>query len=136
MLLYACLMAWSAFASADLVLVANPKAGIDRLTQSDVVNIYLGRYRHLASGLTAEPIDIEGEADLKARFYRRLVGKSLAEINAYWARLVFSGKTQPPLAVVNTEEALQRVASRIGALAYLERGKVDRRVAIVFDLGE
>jgi hypothetical protein len=50
--------------------------------------------------------------------------------------LVFSGKTQPPQAVVNTEEALQRVASRIGALAYLERGKVDRRVAIVFDLGE
>jgi ABC-type phosphate transport system substrate-binding protein len=123
-------------ARADLVLVANPKSGIDRLSRDEVVNIYLGRYRRLAGGQTAEPIDLLGEPDSKTQFYRKLVDKNLAEINAYWARLVFSGKTRPPQQVASTEEALQHVAARSGALAYVERTKADRRVAIVFELGE
>lgn len=122
--------------AADWVLVANPKAGIERLSQDEVTNIYLGRYRRLASGVTAEPIDQAPDSTLRARFYRHLVGKSLAEINAYWARLVFSGKTQPPRVVGNSEEALQLVAHNVAALAYVERGKADSRVRVVFEMAE
>lgn len=123
-------------AHAELVLVASPQSGIERLTQDDVVNIYLGRYRGLSSGLAAEPLDHQIDSEVRARFYRRLVGKSLAEINAYWARLVFSGKTRPPQAVVNAEGMLRIVATRPGALAYVERSQADARVKIVFELGD
>ena len=122
--------------AADWVLVANSKAGITRLSQDDVTNIYLGRYRRLDSGLTAEPIDQPADSALKTRFYRHLVGKSLPEINAYWARLVFSGKTQPPRSLANSEEAVQFVSRHLGALAYIERPKVDARVVIVFEMEE
>lgn len=135
-LLCLCLMLLSPLAAADLVLVANPGSGIERLSQDEVVNIYLGRYRWLANGSTAEPVDLADESENRAHFYRRLVGKSLAEINAYWARLVFSGKTKPPMQAGSTEDALQLVATRIGSLAYVERSRVDRRVTIVFELGE
>lgn len=123
-------------AATDLVIVANPRSGITKLTQDQVVNIFLGRYRRLDSGLTAEPLDLDGNAEKKALFYRSLVGKELAEINAYWARLVFSGKTSPPRPVSSTEEALQRVAMTPGALAYMERDKVDGRVVVVFEVGK
>lgn len=131
-----CLLLLPQFAMADIVLVANPKAGIGWLTRDDVVNIYLGRYRRLESGLAAEPIDLSGEPEIKAMFYRKLVDKSLAEINAYWSRLVFSGQTQPPQLVVTADEALRRVAARPGALAYVERSKVDKRVRVVFEFGD
>ena len=131
-----CLMLLASFAAAELVVVANPRSGIERLTQEDVINIYLGRYRRLASGITAEPIDLAGDTELKERFYRHLVGKTLAEINAYWARLVFSGKTRPPLALDSVEAALQRVATQSGALAYVERAQADKRVRVVFELSE
>lgn len=123
-------------ALADMVLVANPRSGVERLKHDEVVNIYLGRYRRLPSGLTAEPLDQPAESEMKARFYRQLVGKSLAEINAYWARLVFSGKTLPPLAVASSDEALAQVAARHGALAYIERAKADKRVLVVYELGD
>lgn len=135
-LLSLCLMLLSPLAAADLVVVAHPQGGVERLSQDEVVNIYLGRYRRLASGLTAEPIDLAGEPESKVRFYRKLAGKNLAEINAYWARLLFSGKTRPPWTVTTAEEALQRVANHPGALAYVERDKADKRVAVVFELGE
>jgi hypothetical protein len=130
------LMLLAPHAAADLVVVANPKSGIERLSQDEVINIYLGRYRRLASGITAEPVDLPGDAEQKLRFYRRLVGKTLAEINAYWARLVFSGRTRPPQIAENAEAALDFVAARPGALAYVERTQVDKRVRIVFELGE
>jgi hypothetical protein len=121
---------------AELVVIAHPKSGIDKLSREEVTNIYLGRYRRLSSGLTAEPLDLQGEVESKVRFYRSLVGKSLAEINAYWARLVFSGKTRPPQVVATVEEALQYVASHPGAMAYVERSKADKRVSIVFEMGD
>jgi hypothetical protein len=123
-------------AHADLVLVANPQSGIERLTQDEVINIYLGRYRRLASGMVAEPFDHPIDSELRSRFYRRLVNKNLAEINAYWARLVFSGKTRPPQVVENVENALRYVATQPGALAYIERAQADTRVKIVFELGD
>lgn len=123
-------------ARAELVVVANPDSGIERLSADDVINIFLGRYRRLASGIAAEPVDIVDNSSLRTRFYRSLVNKSLAEIDAYWARLVFSGKTRPPRVVDGVEAALQFVASHTGGLAYLERTQVDRRVKIVFELME
>jgi len=122
--------------SADLVLVANPSSGIEHLTKSDVINIYLGRYRRLSTGSTAVPIDLtesSGNAENKATFYRQLVNKNLAEINAYWSRLVFSGKTRPPKQVSNVDEALTFVANNQNALAYVDRSSVNSKVIIVFE---
>jgi len=126
----------SPVAAADWVLIANPKAGVGHLSQDDVTNIYLGRYRRLPSGLTAEPIDQPGDSPLKARFYRQLVDKNLAEINAYWARLMFSGKTRPPRVVASEEDAVQFVSRNLDALAYVDKSMVDARVSVVFSMSE
>jgi ABC-type phosphate transport system substrate-binding protein len=132
------LLATQAFSAvaADWVMVANHKSGITRLTQDEVTHIYLGRYRRLDSGLTADPIDQPDDSPLKAHFYRHLVDKSLPEINAYWARLVFSGKTQPPRTAHSPDEALQWVMRQPGALAYVERSRVDSRVMVVFEMAD
>lgn len=120
-------------ASADVVLVANPNSGIEKLTQSDVINIYLGRYRLLPTGSTAVPIDLSDKTEIKAKFYQLLVDKNLAEINAYWSRLVFSGKTRPPMQIDNVNDALQWVANNLNALAYMDRADVSSDVIIVFE---
>lgn len=122
-------------AHADLVLIAHLNSGIERLTQDEVINIYLGRYRRLASGIAAEPVDFPLDSEFRARFYRQLVNKNPAEINAYWARLVFSGKTRPPTIIDTVDGVLKHVASQPGAVAYLERAQVDGRVKVVFELG-
>lgn len=122
--------------AVDLVLVANPSAGIARLGHDEVVNIYMGRYRRLPSGQTAEPLDMPGNSEVRSLFYRRLVDKSSAEINAYWSRLVFSGSTKPPQAITSPDAALRYVATHPNALAYIERSLLDARVAVVFELKE
>ncbi|MDP2828635.1 MAG: hypothetical protein Q8O37_08515 [Sulfuricellaceae bacterium] len=114
-------------ASAELVVVANASSGVERLSRDEVINIFLGRYRQLPSGIAALPIDQPSGSPVKAQFYRKLVNKDLAEINTYWARLTFSGKTSPPRQAASTAEVLDWLASTRGAIGYVEREKLDER---------
>lgn len=127
-----CLILLPVLARAELVVVAHPDSGIKEMTRDELINIYLGRYRRLASGLAAEPIDAPIDSPVRTLFYQQLVGKSLSEINAYWARLVFSGKTRPPQSSSSTDEAVKLVSQRLAALTYLPREQVDGRVRVVF----
>lgn len=132
-LLLLCLLAPGWARAGDLVVVAAARGGIDRLSRDEVINIYMGRYRVLPNGVSARPIDHPGGAE-RALFYRKLVGKELPDINAYWARLVFSGKTTPPAVPNRASEVADWVASREGAIGYLERDRLDSRLKVVLEL--
>ncbi len=124
------LMGTPALAS-DLVLVGNPDSGLSTLERDQVVNIYMGRYRKLPSGMTALPLDYTDEREA---FYQALVGRSLPEINSYWARLVFSGRGSPPRQVDSAGELLDIVAENRGAIGYLPEDEVDDRVVVLLNL--
>jgi len=118
-------------ASAELAVIANPNSGIDKLSKDEVINIYMGRTRKLPNGLTGMPIDLSNTHHEKMQFYSLLVGKELAEINSYWARLRFSGLGQPPLQVNSMEDAINLVSENKGAIAYIDSKKIDKRVKLI-----
>lgn len=120
-------------AYADPVVVVNARSGIEQMSRDEVTNIFLGRYRKLPGGGTALPVDLLGNSALRAEFYRKLVNKDLNEINAYWSRLVFSGKTSPPRQIETVTEILAWLAVNPDGIAYVERAQVDRRFRIVLE---
>ena len=122
-----------ASAWADLVVVANPKSGIDKMSREEVVFVFMGRWRQLPSGIAAQPVDSPTDSPERTAFYRQLVNKSPSEIKAYWSRLIFSGGSRPPVVPDSREEQARILASTPGAIGYLERSAVDSRVKIVFD---
>ncbi|MFY9328677.1 MAG: hypothetical protein WAO76_11775 [Georgfuchsia sp.] len=134
-LLVICMLQLQASAAvADVVVIVNPKSGVEKLSRDEVVNIFLGRFRQMPSGISAQPADLPpGEPD-KAIFYRLLVNKDIAEINSYWARLFFSGRTPPPRQAASDEDLLKWVAATPGGIGYIERAKIDGRVRIVYEL--
>lgn len=121
-------------ARAELVVVMAADAGIERLSHDEVINIFLGRHRLLPNGRAAQPIDLPAGDPLRVAFYRRLVGKEPNEINAYWARLYFSGKTAPPLQATSLAEAIRLVLARPGGITYLPRSQLDARLQVVLSL--
>ncbi|MEI6414729.1 MAG: hypothetical protein WCP34_10790 [Pseudomonadota bacterium] len=120
------------YAGGPLVVVIHPGSSVETLSREEVINIFLGRYRQLPSGLLAQPVD--QPAGQKASFYKLLVGKELPEINAYWSRLVFSGKTKPPQQARDLAEVIQWVNSLPGAIGYMEADQVDSRVKVALKL--
>lgn len=130
------LMAWllvagSADAAGSLVVIVNADSGVDKLTREEAVNIFMGRFKKLSSGIAALPVD---DARAKAAFYRALVGKELPEIQSYWARLVFSGQGSPPRQMDSAEDVIDIIANNKGAIGYVDKSKVSRRVKVVLEL--
>ena len=122
------------FAFAELAVVVNVRSGVAVLTRNEVMNIFLGRYRQFFNGLEAKPVDLLDSNPDRAHFYQALVGKDVSEINAYWARLVFSGRVRPPVQVAGAEDVLKWVASNPGGIGFVDLSKVDARVRVVLEL--
>jgi len=62
-----------------------------------------------------------------------LLDKTLAEVNAYWARLVFSGKTAAPEELASQREILDRVARDPNAIGYVDRRNLNAHVKVVYE---
>ena len=133
LLLYVSFWSCCQAAQADLVVIANPQSGIEKLSKDEVINLYMGRNRKLATGVNAMPLDLAAVNSEKAKFYVMLVNKNLPEINSYWARLMFSGQGSPPLQVETTDEVLDIVGSNKAAIGYIDRKKLDKRVKLIYD---
>ena len=123
-----------AVGAQSIVVVVNPGSGVESLSRNDVINIFLGGFRQFPSGIPALPIDLPQGHPVREEFYRLLVGKNPSEINTYWSRLIFSGKTRPPIQAGRVEDAQSMVLGSAGAITYMERSKAGGRVKIVFEL--
>jgi len=119
------LAAFSANASAEVVVVVNPKSAAASMTPEQVANIYLGKEASLS------PVDLPEASATRSEFYQKVAGKDDAQIKAIWARLIFTGKTQPPKEVRSSAEAVKQVAANEKGIAYVEKSAVDSSVKTV-----
>lgn len=133
-LLLICLLTLSTKEVCALVVVVNKESDVNQLTKTQVIDIFMGRYSTFPDGIPVKPLDLPANSNIKRDFYKKLVGKDLAKIDAYWARLLFSGRASPPSTVSNLEELMQVVTSNHGSLAYLPESKVTDSVKVVLRL--
>lgn len=124
----ACLILLAALPTlaADIVVIANTRVSLDSLSREDAIKVFMGRYRKLPDGSPAQPLDLDPDSEARKNFYRLLINKSLEEVNAYWARLIFSGHTLPPQQAQGAEDVLTRIASDPQIIGYMDRGDFRR----------
>lgn len=121
-------------ATGSLAVVVNARCGVAVLTRNEVVNIFFGRYRQFFNGREALPVDLVDGHPVRGQFYRRLVGKDISEINAYWSRQIFSGRMQALPKVATPEEAMKWIAANPCGIGFIEQAKADARFNIVHEL--
>lgn len=125
-------LAWSTSpALSDVVAVVSAKSPITSLSKSQVTDIFLGRATRFPDGTPAVPIDqIEGTA-VHSEFYASFTGRTVTQVKAYWSRIIFTGRGQPPKVVLNDGELKQLLANDPHAIGYLERSDIDSSVKVL-----
>ena len=114
-------------AHADFYLIvqaANPQPA---LTQREAVGMFMGRNRAFHSGEVAQVYDLPRDSTQRAEFYQRLTGMGPAQINSYWARLMFSGQTMPPYAVQDEAAMVAVEFLALGQQLQPHRGRGQRQ---------
>ena len=118
-------------ASADVVVIVSARNPIGELTKNRVADIFLGKTNQFPDGEKAVPIDQVDGAPARDEFYQLVSGRSPAQIRAYWSKLMFTGRGQPPQEFVSGSAVLKRIAGDPHAIGYVERSQVDPSVRIV-----
>lgn len=116
--------------AADVYVFVNA-ANTTRVSQKDVLDLYMGRLRNYSNGDFALAFDLPRDDATRAVFYRTLTGLDPAQVNAYWARLMFTGQTMPPQALPGEAAMLEVIRRNPGAIGYLGRDPGDKGLHLV-----
>jgi ABC-type phosphate transport system substrate-binding protein len=127
----ACSVAGSA-AMADVVAVVAARSPVTALTRNQVLDIFLGRVNRYPDGTNASPIDQAAGSTLRDEFYSKVAGQTSAQMLAYWSKIIFTGRGQPPPTVANDAEMKKRIRDNPAAIGYIDRAMVDESLRIVF----
>ncbi len=127
----AALMA-SAEPRADVVAVVSSRSPVLALSKEQVADLFLGRMSRLPNGSVLVPVDqAEGSAAFD-RFYAKIAGKSPAQIKAYWSKIIFTGRGQPPRALRDDAEVKKHLAQNPQAIGYIDEKLLDDTVRVLF----
>lgn len=119
-------------AQAEILVIANPQGAVTALTREQVVDIYMGRSSTFPNGRPVIAFDLKSDQPIRTLFYQKLVGKSVAQINAYWARLLFTGSATPPMALKDSATMLHMVQENRDAIGYIDSAEVTGKLNVVF----
>ena len=134
LLVTACL-ALLAPAWADTVVVVSASSPVTALSAEQVSDLFLGKAGRFPDGAgPVQTYDLGEGSVARELFYRRISGRDPAQMTAYRARMMFTGRGQPPIELDHDDQVRRAVARNPLALGYLERTAVDTSLRVVLVL--
>ena len=126
------LLVASSQVSADVVAVVSSKSAVTTLSKSQVLDIFLGKSARFPDGSQAVPIDQSEGMIVRDEFYTKLAGKSAAQMKAYWSKIIFTGRGQPPKALPNGADVKKQLLENPNAIGYMDEKMVDASLRVVY----
>ncbi|WP_284218454.1 hypothetical protein [Agaribacter marinus] len=118
--------------ASDIVVVVHAENSVRGLTKKQLVDIYMGRFKHFPNEEKASPIDFSSGSELRKEFYSALVGKTERSINAYWSVLLFSGRATAPKKVKSVKDVIYSLDADVSSIAYLRAKDVTPDMHVVY----
>ena len=106
------------------------------LLARQISDFYLGRARSSESSELLNIYEQPVDSTLREKFFRGLNGMNLKQLNAYWARLRFSGEVLPPVSLPDNLAMLNTVRRDRNALGYVDAAALDSSVRLVLLIKE
>jgi ABC-type phosphate transport system substrate-binding protein len=122
-------------APADVVAVVSVDSHVTTLTKNQLTDIFLGRAARFPDGTVAVPIDQAEGSSARDEFYLKVTGKSAAQLKAYWSKIIFTGRGQPPPVVASGVELKRRLGKGTDVIGYIDASLVDDSVRVVLRPG-
>lgn len=116
---------------AEIAVITHPDVKEIGISRDQVADIYLGKKKSYANGVSAKPVDQAANSAIRDRFYSAVVKMSASEANRYWSRLKFTGKGKPPRVISGDEAVKNWVAANPGAIGYIDGKYLDKSVKVV-----
>jgi hypothetical protein len=117
-----------------IAVIVGKESFVTEISVDDLRELYLRRRRLWPNGMRAVPINLPADNPIRERFSRRVLGRAIPDLVAYWNTRYFEGIT-PPLVLPSPAAIRAYVAVERAAIAYVPMSEVDDscRTLIVLD---
>ena len=122
---------WAGAAADEVVPVVSAKSHVKDLNADQVADIFLGKTSRFPDGTQAVPIDQSEDSPARDKFYAQFTGKSPAQLKAYWSKIIFTGRGQPPRQAADSTEVKRIVTDNPHAIGYIDANQVDSSVRVL-----
>jgi ABC-type phosphate transport system substrate-binding protein len=134
-MVFALLLAmFAASAHAEVVVIVSAKSPVTSLTAEQTARIFLGKANTFPNHGVAYPIDQVEGSEARNEFYANVVHKNPTQLSAYWARVIFTGNGQPPVALSGNVTVRNVVAKNRNAIGYIDKRYLNRSVRVVLSV--
>ncbi len=116
---------------AGVVVIVNAENTVNDFNQRQLVDLYMGRDLYFPNGQMALRLDQSPDSKVRKNFYANLVGKTVAQVNAYWARLLFTGRASPPQVIRNSKDVLKAIRNNFNAVGYIDEKDLEDGVRVI-----
>jgi hypothetical protein len=115
-------------AQADAIIAAR-NSPLKPMTAELARRIFLGIQPNV-DGIAVTVVFQRGNA-VRENFNNRILDKTGAELNSYLAARIFTGRSAPPIEVLDDAEVRRMVASKPGVVGYVSDAAVDDSVKVL-----
>lgn len=117
--------------AAELAVIVSARSNISMLSADQIAEIFLFQTNRFPNGNEVVPIDQDLGSPLRDEFYSKVTNRTPALVKAHWARLIFTGRGQPPAEVDGNAAMRRMIAENPGMIGYVERTALDPSVRAV-----
>jgi len=121
-------------AQAGVAVIGHSGNAAGNLTKHQVKDFYLGKVTAFNDGTPVAVIDLPDGNAVRDEFYSKVVGKKKAQVQAYWAKRIFTGKGTPPKSLDDAAAVKKWVAGKPGRLGYVDSSAVDDSVSVLLTI--
>jgi ABC-type phosphate transport system substrate-binding protein len=125
------LLGYASSVRSELVVVGHKSLNVNSMTKKKVVDIYMGRRSLLLNDEKIIPLDQTESSVLKKDFYEKLVNRSVHEIDAYWARLIFSGRAKPPQVADGDKHVIDKIVKNPLMIGYIDSSHLTKELKVL-----
>ena len=113
-------------------IIVNKSNSIDKLTKSELHNIYLGNTCTWNNSKQIVLVDYTADNELRESFSQEYLNLSPKRVSMIWIKASLSGKTIPPKVFHTEEEIVKYVSENEGAIGYVSKpGALPNNIKIV-----
>lgn len=114
--------------AADLFVVVSARSAVVALRADQVADIFLGQVGRFPDGGEAVALDQAVGSPQRDEFYARVAAKSPALVKAYWTKMIFTGRGQPPREAPDSAAVRKLVADNPALIGYIDKSSLDASV--------
>ncbi len=111
-------------------IVAAQASPLSTMNSAEAERIFTGLQRTV-DGRTIVVV-FQNSGETREEFDAKVLGRTTAEVNAYMAAMIFTGRAKAPLEVDDDDRVKQVLASRPNAIGYINDVHVDDSVKVLF----